>query len=108
MRLERKRGGDMSEKLRIVRRDEQPQTSKVISYEERMRLRQKVAASLLNDAQGTWAEIWHELMGTVTNGATILPDAAPGPKCGWAEFLEKLWLLKHYLDYTKRFVEGKA
>lgn len=98
----------MSEKLKVVRRDEHPQPSKVLSSEERLRLRQKVVASLLRDAQETWAEIWHELMGSVTNGTMILPDAAQGPKCGWAEFMEKLWLLKHYLDYTKRFVEGKA
>lgn len=98
----------MSERLRIIRKDEQPETSKVLSSEERLRLRQKVAASLLKDAQGTWAEIWHELMGTVTNGTMILPDAAQGPKCGWGEFMEKLWLLKHYLDYTKKFIEGKA
>jgi hypothetical protein len=98
----------MSEKLRIVKRDQQPEQHKVLSPEERMKLFQKVAASLLKDAQGTWADIWHELMGTVTNGIMILPEAEKGPKCGWAEFLEKLWLLKHYLDYTKRFVEGKA
>lgn len=98
----------MAEKLRIVRRDDEPETSKVLSPEERLRLRQKVTADLLKDAQGTWADIWNELMGTVTNGTMILPEADQGPKCGWAEFLEKLWLLKHYLDYTKRFVEGKA
>jgi hypothetical protein len=98
----------MSEKLRLVTTDEQPGTSKVLSPEERLRLRQKVAAGLLKDAQGTWADIWHELMGTVTNGAVILPGVEQGPKCGWGEFLEKLWLLKHYLDYTKKFVEGKA
>jgi hypothetical protein len=33
---------------------------------------------------------------------------APGPECGWPEFLEKMWLLRHYLDYAKRLSEGKA
>jgi hypothetical protein len=35
----------------------------------------------------------------------ILPDAERGfvPECGWPEFLEKIWLLRHYVDYTKRF-----
>ncbi|MBM4285013.1 MAG: hypothetical protein FJ128_07170 [Deltaproteobacteria bacterium] len=98
----------MSEKLRLVTRDTPPEESAVLSSEEKLRLFRKVAGSLLQDAQGTWADIWQELMGTVTNGVVILPDASQGPKCGWAEFLEKLWLLKHYLDYTKRFVEGKA
>ncbi len=98
----------MPEKLRLVTREDQPEPTHRISPEEKLRLRQKVVADLLKDAQGTWADIWHELMGTVTNGAMILPEADQGPKCGWPEFLEKLWLLKHYLDYTKRFVEGKA
>jgi hypothetical protein len=39
-----------------------------------------------------------------TNGA-VTPAMAEGfkPACGWPEFLEKLWLLKHYLDYIHRF-----
>ena len=98
----------MPRKLEVVSRDKETQQRTVVSPEEKLRMVRSVAASLLNDAQETWAEIWHELMGTVTNGAMVLPDAAQGPKCGWAEFLEKLWLLKHYLDYTKKFVEGKA
>jgi len=64
--------------------------------------------AMLREAQLTWADIWHELMGTVTNGSIILAEAEKGvkPKCGWAEFLEKLWLLKHYLDYTRSLAAG--
>ncbi|MDD3581915.1 MAG: hypothetical protein PHW74_12950 [Desulfobacca sp.] len=98
----------MSEKLRVVRRDQPPEPRRILAPEERIKLLQTVTAGLLKDAQLTWAEIWQELMGTVTNGTVVLPQAGKGPKCGWAEFLEKLWLLKHYLDYTKGFVERKA
>lgn len=99
----------MPRKLEVVSNDRQPEPHrKNITPEEKLRMFRSVASGLLTEAQGTWAEIWDELMGTVTNGAMVLPDAAQGPKCGWGEFLEKLWLLKHYLDYTKKFVEGKA
>jgi hypothetical protein len=35
----------------------------------------------------------------------VTPEMEEGfkPACGWPEFLEKLWLLKHYLDYIHRF-----
>jgi peptide methionine sulfoxide reductase MsrB len=67
-----------------------------------------VTAVLMRDALDVWADMWEELHGRVTCGAAVLPEAEKGfkPKCGWPEFLEKMWLLKHYLDYTKRFSEG--
>jgi len=34
----------------------------------------------------------------VTN--KLIQDAEPS--CGWNEYLEKMWVLKHYLDFTKR------
>jgi hypothetical protein len=39
----------------------------------------------------------------------VTPEAEKGfrPKCGWPEFLEKMWVLRHYLDYAKRYSEGK-
>jgi hypothetical protein len=29
------------------------------------------------------------------------------PACGWPEFLEKMWLLKHYLDSVGRICRNK-
>jgi hypothetical protein len=98
----------MPRKLEVVYGGKQTEPHKIPSPEEDLKLFQGVIDSLLRDAQDTWAEIWHELMGTVTNGTIILAEARYGakPKCGWAEFLEKLWLLKHYLDYTRKFAAG--
>lgn len=95
----------MPSKLQVVSGGKQAELPPDLSPEEDMRLFQKVIDDLLRDAQLTWADIWNDLMGTVTNGTIILSDAYKGakPKCGWAEFLEKLWLLKHYLDYTRRY-----
>ncbi len=64
----------------------------------------KVAGSISQDANKTWAEIWSELKQLTTGGGLIVPDAKKGfvPECGWPEFLEKFWLLKHYLDSLQR------
>lgn len=69
-----------------------------------------VAGVVLQDAQDTWAELWKELQGKVTDGVMILPQAEGGfnPDCGWPEFLEKMWRLKHYLDYARRFSTGEV
>jgi hypothetical protein len=64
----------------------------------------RVAASVTQDADKTWAEIWSEFKPLVTADGVIRPEAAKGftPSCGWPEFIEKLWLLKHYLDSVQR------
>ncbi|MCH7557952.1 MAG: hypothetical protein IIB56_10905 [Planctomycetes bacterium] len=66
-----------------------------------------VTGSVMQDALNVWAELWGELQGSVTCGVMVLPEAENGfkPSCGWPEFLEKMWLLKHYLDFTKKFSE---
>jgi hypothetical protein len=69
-----------------------------------------VTGVLMRDALDVWADMLEELQGCVTGGAMVLPKAEQGfkPNCGWPEFLEKMWLLRHYLDYTKRFSEGEV
>lgn len=76
--------------------------------DEGLRNFRAVMSLVLNDAQKTWGEIWKEFQGHVTDGILVLPEAEKGfrPPCGWPEFLEKLWLLKHYLDYAKRYSDG--
>ncbi len=66
-----------------------------------------VAASVNNDALCAWAELWKELEPIATASGQVLPDVSSGytPSCGWPEFLEKFWLLKHYLDYTHRLCQ---
>ena len=69
----------------------------------------KVASSISQDANKTWAEIWSELKRLTTGGGLVVPEAEKGfvPECGWPEFLEKFWLLKHYLDSIQRICDGK-
>lgn len=69
-----------------------------------------VTASVMRDALDVWADMWEEMKGCATGGGMVLPEAEKGfrPERGWPEFLEKMWLLKHYLDYTKKLSEGKA
>jgi hypothetical protein len=63
-----------------------------------------VANNLMQDALNVWADLWGELEDQVTSGVMVLPEAKNGfkPSCGWPEFLEKMWLLRHYLDFVKR------
>jgi len=69
----------------------------------------KVAGSIAQDADKTWAEIWGELKQLTTGGGLIVPEGERGfvPECGWPEFLEKFWLLKHYLDSIQRICDRK-
>lgn len=69
----------------------------------------KVAASVTRDANKTWAEIWSELKPHISPGGVISPTLEKGfvPSCGWAEFVERLWLLKHYLDSIDRICRNK-
>ena len=69
----------------------------------------KVSGSVCEDANKVWAEIWGELKCMATGGGMVVPEAAEGfvPSCGWPEFLEKVWLLKHYLDSIQRICTRK-
>ena len=68
-----------------------------------------VAASVLNDAQKVFEEIC-EACNDPRTCEQILEDvdemAGRSPVCGWPEFREKLNLLGHHIDYTKRLLEG--
>jgi len=69
-----------------------------------------VTINVMQDALNVWADIWAQLQGKVVSGVMVLPEAHNGfePSCGWPEFLEKMWLLRHYLDFTRRFSEANA
>ena len=64
-----------------------------------------VTHSVMEDAMSVWADIWGELENGVACGVAVAPDAEKGfsPSCGWPEFLEKMWLLRHHLDFMARF-----
>ena len=64
-----------------------------------------VIGAVNDDALKAWSDLWDELRDGVTPAGLVLPEMSEGftPSCGWPEFLEKFWLLKHYLDYIHRF-----
>lgn len=69
----------------------------------------KVAGSITQDANKTWAEMWAEFKQLTAGGSVVAADPGKGftPACGWPEFLEKFWLLKHYLDSIQRICDKK-
>jgi hypothetical protein len=69
----------------------------------------KVANSISHDAIGAWMEVWTELRDCVASGDKSMSDSQKRflPSCGWDEFIEKLWLLKHYLDSIQRISTTK-
>lgn len=79
---------------------------------------QNVVGNVTQDAMSVWDEIWGELQQGMHTGVAVVPgieaeSAIPGeessagkpfkPSCGWPEFMEKMWLLRHYLDFMARF-----
>ena len=80
-------------------------------FNARMRHFQGVAASVMREAQELWEEIWVALQDPRTpeeiiDGVPLSEEALPS--CGWPEFMEKLHLLGHYLDYTRRLCDGSV
>lgn len=103
-------GTVMTRKFRIISNGPETQSGGAAGQADiRLRHFQNVTGSVLQNALDSWGDIWQEFQGTVTYGQLVTPEAERGfkPKCGWPEFLEKMWLLKHYLDYAKKFCEGK-
>lgn len=99
----------MTRQLTVISGSKPGEGRKVLLPEEKFRHFRNVTGIVLQDAQDTWADLWNELQGEVVDGVVILPDAEKGfkPQCGWPEFLEKMWILKHKLDYARQFCEGK-
>jgi len=91
----------------ISGKGDERQDYSIATLDERVFHFRNIVGSVCTDAQDVWAELWREFQGTVTDGHMVLPDAEAGftPKCGWPEFLEKIWLMKHYIDYVQKLSE---
>ncbi len=87
----------------------EPHARPTVSAEKMLMHFRNVNASVLRDALSTWGDIWDQLEGSLVHGVMVDPEVAESfqPECGWPEFCQKLWLLKHHLDYAKRFCDGK-
>jgi hypothetical protein len=75
------------------------------SPERVLKMVRYVVASVNDDALQAWSDLWEQLRPGVTESGAVLPELQRGftPAAGWPQFLEKFWLLKHYLDYVERF-----
>jgi len=61
--------------------------------------------NLMQEALNVWADLWAELDGQVKpNNNVTKTDIKEGfePSCGWSEYIEKMWILWYYLDFSKR------
>lgn len=110
----------MSQGVRLVKfcGQETQTVAQVPSPQSELKHFQNVVGNVTQDALNTWAEIWGELQQGVHAGVEIAPEVNEGaatsetelsagepfkPSCGWPEFMEKVWLLRHYLDFLARF-----
>jgi hypothetical protein len=73
--------------------------------EEQLAHFRNVTHSVALDAMNVWADIWAELEDAVACGVAVTVDSEKGfePSCGWPEFLEKMWVLRHHLDFIARY-----
>ena len=96
-----------SQGVKLLRFDgEEPRTiDRAPSAKDELKHFRNVTGSVTQDAMNVWSEIWGELQEGVHDGVAIAPEANEGfkPSCGWPEFMEKMWLLRHYLDFMDRF-----
>jgi hypothetical protein len=85
-------------------------TEAIESSDRALRNFRYVVASVDGEALRAWSDLWEQFKSGVTPAGMVLPEMEQGfkPSCGWAEFLEKFWLLKHYLDYIDRISKGST
>jgi hypothetical protein len=62
-----------------------------------------VTNGLIQEAINVWDELWAELDGTDESAALVKLETGFEPSCGWTEFLQKMWTLRHTLDFVKRY-----
>lgn len=63
-----------------------------------------ITNQIMQDALHVWAQLWGELESRVPSEDGKMPCGA-GKEISsweWSDFIEKMWLLRHYLDFTKR------
>jgi hypothetical protein len=97
----------MSQGMRLVRfdGDESQILAQTSSPQVELAHFRKVTSNVVQDALHAWSEIWGELDGDIACGAAVVPEDGKGftPSCGWPAFLEKMWVLRHNLDFLARF-----
>jgi hypothetical protein len=63
-----------------------------------------ITNQIMQDALHVWAQLWGELESRVPSedrkSSCVAEKGMSSSE--WTEFIEKMWLLRHYLDFTKR------
>ena len=86
-----------------TRADLEESFSKGCLSPEELRDFKHVTNGLIQDAINVWDELWAELDGTDESGALVKLESGFEPSCGWTEYLQKMWTLRHTLNFAKRY-----
>lgn len=70
---------------------------------EELREFKHVTNGLIQDAINVWDELWAELDGAGQAAALVKLEAGFEPSCGWTEYLQKMWTLRHCLNFAKKY-----
>ena len=89
---------EADERLEAARKAAGPDISSLKSF-------RYFVSSVNEEALKVWEDLWKEFQAGVTPAGSGGPHIEGGfqPSCGWSQFLEKFWVLKHYLDTTSHF-----
>ena len=68
-----------------------------------------ITNQVMQDALYVWAQLWGELESRVPSEGkeSARVKVTDGTSNEWSDFIEKMWLLRHYLDFTKRLSQQK-
>ena len=72
------------------------------SAQAKLRDLKSVTHDAVQDAINVWDELWAELDVQGDPADAPSPEARFEPACGWTDFLKKMWVLRHHLDFTQR------
>jgi hypothetical protein len=97
----------MNQGMRLVRfeGDESQMIARVPLSQVELTHFRNVTSGVVQDALNVWSDIWGELESDFACDAAVAAEGEKGftPSCGWAEFLEKMWVLRQNLDFLARF-----
>ncbi len=81
--------------------------SQILSPETKLWHFRNITKGVMQDALNMWDDLYKELQDSVTHADMASPEAGEGfkPSCGWPEFLDRMRLVRHYLDFARKFSE---
>ncbi len=102
----------MSQGVKWVRfQSDEPRTvARAASPQVELKHFRSVTGGVVQDALSVWADLWGELEDGIdcTTVVNLGADKGFEPSCGWPEFLEKMWVLRHHLEFVARFSRQRS